>query len=127
MIKPVANGDCDVTVGSRFLSKESIAMIPFRKRILLRCAIIFEWIRTGIKLTDAHCGFRCLNQKAYTLINIKYDGYAHASEILSEIRRHRLSFSEVPVSVLYERRPGEISDLKRIFDVVGTLLMGSKT
>lgn len=126
MIEPVTSGNYDVSIGSRFLSRESRGLIPLSKRLLLRCAIVFEWFRTGIRLTDAHCGFRCLNHKAYTALALKYDRYAHASEILTEIKRNKLRFCEVPVTVLYEGGQGKISDLKRIFEVIGALVLRSK-
>jgi len=59
----IINQGVDVTLGSRFLS--STQQIPFTKKyFILKPAIVVNWIFTGLKLTDAHNGFRALSQHA---------------------------------------------------------------
>ncbi len=55
----------------------------------------------GIKLTDAHNGFRVLNKKAASRISIDSDGMEHASEIVEELHRKGLKYKEVPVIIKY--------------------------
>ena len=59
------------------------------------------WLLYGVKLTDAHNGFRCLSRKAAQSIEIKADRMEHASEIIDELRKKRLSYREIPVIILY--------------------------
>jgi hypothetical protein len=54
-----------------------------------------------MKLSDAHNGLRALSRHAAEVIRLKQDRMAHASEIISEIKRNKLRFTEVPITVLY--------------------------
>lgn len=42
-----------------------------------------------------------MDSKAYTSVKIKQRGMEHASEIIDEIKRRKLSYCEVPVTVIY--------------------------
>lgn len=99
MIGPVLKGEVDVTLGSRFIGKKSD--IPFVRKIFLKGGVLMIWLLYGVKLTDAHNGFRCLSRKAAQSIDIKADRMEHASEIIDEIKKKRLSYREIPVVILY--------------------------
>ncbi len=88
----------DVALGSRFLKKTKL---PLKRRILLKGSIFVERILLGIKLTDAHNGFRAFSAKAARKIKIKENGMAHASEIVYRIRENGLKYIEIPVAVRY--------------------------
>jgi len=100
MIEPLTRGECDITLGSRFLDKLPENLPPFR-RVVLRAAATFTNWTTGLRLTDAANGFRAFNRKAATSIRICQNRMAHASEILGEIRRHHLRYKEVAVTIRY--------------------------
>jgi polyprenyl-phospho-N-acetylgalactosaminyl synthase len=100
MIEPIFNDQFDLTLGSRFLDNKS--KVPLTKKYLIhKPAIIFHWLFTGLKLSDAHCGFRALSKKAAQKIKIRQDRMAHATEILDQIRIHDLRFKEIPVEIVY--------------------------
>lgn len=101
MIQPILDDKVEVTLGSRFLNKKS--QIPLERKILLKGAIFINQIFTGIKLTDAHNGFRALSWKAANLIKINQDRMAHNSEIIQQIAKHNLKFKEIPVIVSYTK------------------------
>lgn len=100
-IVPLTQGNVDVVLGSRFLAQSDSDSMPFARRILLKCAIIFTSFFSGIRLTDTHNGFRALSRRAAELIRIRENRMAHASEIIHEIARHRLRVREVPVVIRY--------------------------
>ncbi|NLZ64075.1 MAG: glycosyltransferase family 2 protein [Lentisphaerae bacterium] len=91
----------DVVLGSRFLRPQDSAGVPRRKRLLLQCARCVNLLFTGLWLSDAHNGFRALNRRALQLICLQENRMAHASEILQQIRRHRLRVVEVPTQISY--------------------------
>jgi hypothetical protein len=74
---------------------------PPLRRLLLRLAVLFTRATTGLRLTDAHNGLRAFSRAAAAGLRIRQDRMAHASEILSEIRRLSLRVREVPVRVRY--------------------------
>ncbi|MEM4254081.1 MAG: glycosyltransferase family 2 protein [Candidatus Woesearchaeota archaeon] len=99
VIKPVVSGEVDVTFGSRFLKKDS--GIPFVRKILLKIGVLVLWLFYGVKMTDAHNGFRAISRNAAEKIKITSDRMAHASEIVEEVRRNNLKYKEVPVVIRY--------------------------
>lgn len=99
LIAPIKAGIVEAVLGSRFLGNAK--NMPAAKGALLRLAVLFTRATTGLKITDTHNGFRALGAAAAEKIEITQDGFAHASEILSEIARHRISYCEVPVNLNY--------------------------
>ncbi len=89
----------DIVIGSRFLDNRTNA--GTLKKILLKTAIVFERILTGVRLTDAHNGLRALNREAVQKIKITQNRMAHASEIVALIGQHKLRYAEQPVHILY--------------------------
>ena len=99
MTQPIVKGEVDVTLGSRFLDGKT--KLPLKKRMVLKGAVFFMWLMYGIKLSDAHNGFRALSRKAAQKIEIKADRMEHASEIVEEIHKRRMRFREIPVTIKY--------------------------
>ncbi len=97
---PLLNNEVDIILGSRFLQKNK--NMPFAKRKIIHpVSRIINKLITGIKLTDAHCGYRVLSNKAAQKIKILQDGMSHNTEITSQIKKNNLKFKEVPVTVIY--------------------------
>jgi glycosyltransferase involved in cell wall biosynthesis len=89
-----------VALGSRYLAGQD--EVPLTKKYFIhKPALVFERLFTGLHLSDTHNGFRALSRKAAELIDLRQNGKAHATEILLEIARHNLSYTEVPVEIKY--------------------------
>ena len=89
----------DIIVGSRFLDDRTNASAL--KKLVLRLAVFFERMSTGVKLTDAHNGLRALNRTAATKIRITQNRMAHASEIVAQIGKQKLRYAEEAVQIIY--------------------------
>lgn len=108
MVERLRSEPFDIILGSRFLDGGTNA--GRLKVFVLRLAVFFERVVTGVKLTDAHNGLRALNRKAASQITIRQNRMAHASEIVAQIRAHGLRYSEEPVYIAYteySRRKGQ--------------------
>ena len=99
LIAPIREGRCEVALGSRFLHPES--RVPFVRKVTLKLGVIFTRLVSRVRVTDTHNGLRALSRKAAEQIRIRQDRMAHASEILDEIGRLRLSYCEVPTRIVY--------------------------
>lgn len=99
MLQIQAETGADIVLGSRFTGKA--IGITTARRVLLKAAVIFTWMTSGIKLTDAHNGLRLLTQHAMQKIRITQNRMAHASEIIEQIGRQKLKFAEAPCTVTY--------------------------
>jgi len=99
MVEQLAATDLDILIGSRFLDGRTKPGTI--KKIVLRTAVMFERLSTGVRLTDAHNGLRAMNRRAAELIEIHQNRMAHATEMVAEISRHDLRYAEYPVHILY--------------------------
>jgi glycosyltransferase involved in cell wall biosynthesis len=101
LIEPIVCGEADVVLGSRFLKENNIPWT--KKHLILPIARLVNYFFTGLKLTDAHNGFRALSRQAAEAIEINQDRMAHNSEIVRQVREKNFRFLEVPVSISYSR------------------------
>ncbi|GAA4165540.1 glycosyltransferase family 2 protein [Gryllotalpicola daejeonensis] len=99
MVKRLDTESYDVVLGSRFLDGRT--EMSALRRIVLRAAVRFERYSTGVALTDAHNGLRAFTRSAAERIRITQNRMAHASEIVGEIGKKGLRYTEQPVQVLY--------------------------
>lgn len=99
LLAPLESNEADISLGSRFIINNS--GIPAGKRILLKMARFFNYLFTGLLLTDAHNGLRAMTGAAAGLIRLRQSGMAHATEIIAEIRKNKLRYKEVPVTIHY--------------------------
>jgi glycosyltransferase involved in cell wall biosynthesis len=96
---PIAAGEVEICLGSRFLDDSDA--VPLGRRMLLAAAIAFTRLTSGLRLSDAHNGLRAFSRRAAAGIDIQLDRMAHASELIDQIRGSGLSYREVPVRIRY--------------------------
>ncbi|WP_225753642.1 glycosyltransferase family 2 protein [Actinotalea sp. Marseille-Q4924] len=99
MVERLRAGEADVIFGSRFLDARTRPGAI--KRVVLRLAVLFSNLTSGVRLTDAHNGLRAFNRTAAASLRIRQNRMAHASEIVEQVGRARLSYAEHPVHILY--------------------------
>lgn len=92
-------GDADIAMGSRFLG--TTEAMPWLRRMVLKAAVLFTRLTTGMRVSDAHNGLRLLTRRAALAIEIRQNRMAHASEIIEQVGRHKLRYVEVPVHIRY--------------------------
>ncbi len=103
LLAPLKQGMVQAVLGSRFLNDAT--KVPLLKKwLILKPAILFTQLFSGIKVTDTHNGLRALTREAAEKIEITHDRMAHASEILDEISKKNITYVEVPVTVVYHTR-----------------------
>ncbi|MBP5204278.1 glycosyltransferase family 2 protein [bacterium] len=99
LIKPLEKGECDVTIGSRFLEKSK--NMPMSRVIMNRVGNYITAFFFHKLVTDSQSGFRGYSKKAANLVYTYEDRYEFESEMLGEISKHKLSVKEVPIEVIY--------------------------
>jgi polyprenyl-phospho-N-acetylgalactosaminyl synthase len=100
ILAPLKLKQSEVTLGSRFIRKQKI---PLARKVILKGAILIIWIFYGIKLTDAHNGFRGFTRSAAKKVIITSDRMEHASEIIEKIKQNKIRYKEVPVTITYTK------------------------
>ncbi len=126
ILAPIQRGDADLTVGSRFLG--SAPGIPWYRIALLKLAVVFTRLTTGLKLTDAHNGLRAMSAATASRLRFSEDGMAHASQILSMAAREKMRVVEVPCTITYTSATLEKGQSNRAaFKILGRLVISRIT
>ncbi len=99
MVEELEKDEADIVLGSRFLGEAE--NIPKAKKILLKAAIRFTNLFSGVELTDAHNGLRAFNRKFAEQLEITMPDMAHASEIIERISNGKWRYKEVPITIKY--------------------------
>lgn len=99
LLEHLVEYDVDIVMGSRFMGIAD--NITLMKKIVLRAAVKFSNISTGLKLTDTHNGLRVFNRKVAQGMQLTMADFAHASEILERISERGYKYAELPVRIIY--------------------------
>ena len=101
LIAALIDRNVDAVLGSRFLEGGKVKNLTKEKECMLKLAIFFTRLTTGLALTDTHNGLRAFTRAALMKIHLTQNGMAHASEILAQIKKQKLTYCEVPVTITY--------------------------
>jgi len=99
MVERLRQEDIDVVLGSRFLDDRTRP--GALKRFVLKLAVAFTNVTSGVRLTDAHNGLRAFTMESLQHIQIRQNRMAHASEIVTLIGKAKLRYTELPVHIVY--------------------------
>jgi polyprenyl-phospho-N-acetylgalactosaminyl synthase len=122
LLVPLTSNAADISLGSRFIKGGGHNM-TFTRKVLIQIARFLNYCLTGLLLTDAHNGLRAMNRKAASAIRIRQNGMAHATELLTQIKKNRLLYKEIPVTIrytAYSRKKGQTvwSSFRIFFDIL---------
>ena len=112
----------DVVFASRFLDSDQ-EQIPRVKRILLKSVAAITRFLTDVQLSDAHNGLRALTSYSAGRIQLTQYGMAHATQFVSLVLQAGLSYTELPVTILYtpySRAKGQsiLNSINIAFDLI---------
>jgi len=97
IIQPILSGEADLVLGSRFLQgNPDMPLIRILGNKFFTSLIRFL---TGAKLTDTQTGFRALNLKALTNLDLKAN-YTYVQEMIIDLHVKGFKIVEVPITAL---------------------------
>jgi len=101
VIKPIANEEADLVIGSRFLD-ESEKEVPQYRKVGIK--VITKITNASIKkqLTDSQSGFRAYSRKIISELNPSETGMGVSTEILIKASSKDFRIAEVPIKIIYE-------------------------
>jgi hypothetical protein len=121
---PVANGEADIAIGSRYLSSETDYKTSFTRRVGQKFfGAIFSTI-TRYNLTDPTSGFQCLNRRVFELFasgNFPHD--FPDTDVL--LMAHYAGFRVKELPVIMMKRSGGVSmheGLKPLYYIIKMIL-----
>ncbi len=122
VINPIINKECDVVIGSRFISKEGFQSSGLRRFGINYFKKLNQFL-LGIKVTDSTSGFRAINSEAIKLVCEYYPDEYPEPEAIVLFHLNRLKIKEVPV-LMRERQGGtsSISSFKSVYYMIKVTL-----
>lgn len=99
MLNRARDEDFAIVFGSRFLDDRTNPGIL--KKIVLKTAVAVTNWTTRTRLTDAHNGLRVIRADALRQIKLRQDRMAHGTEIVVQLGKTGLPYTEQPVEVIY--------------------------
>ena len=89
----------DVVIGSRFLKDSN--NVPTIRIILNKLGNYVTAFFTGLLVTDSQSGFKALSTEFLRKSRISLSGFEFCTEIISMIKREKMTYSEIPIKVRY--------------------------
>jgi glycosyltransferase involved in cell wall biosynthesis len=102
LVSEMEENNCDLVIGSRFLKKNNT--IPQDRRLINFLANIFSGIITGLFVSDSQSGMKAISSTFASKIHFTFDGYEFCTEILKIAHQNKAKYSEVPISVVYDKQ-----------------------
>jgi polyprenyl-phospho-N-acetylgalactosaminyl synthase len=88
----------DVVLRNRSLG--NLDSLPRLRRTILKLAIVFTRVTSGLRLSDAYNGLRLLTRHVAERLRILQNRMAHASELINQIGALTLTVAEAPGTIL---------------------------
>ncbi len=100
LVKPIADGEADVVLGTRFGSEEDARRVPIVKRMGNELVTMTVSLLSGQKFTDTQCGFRAISRRAAIEMNVT-GLFTYTQEMILDLVKKGFRVKEVPISVRY--------------------------
>lgn len=107
LLVPIMEGQCDMSVGSRFIRKTDYSGNPLRRMGIYYFQFLI-YLLTRQKFTDATSGYRAINRTVIELFAHEYPLDYPEPEVILFLHRKRLRVKEVSVNMM-ERQGGTSS------------------
>jgi glycosyltransferase involved in cell wall biosynthesis len=102
LLEPILRGEADIVIGSRFLNRDSIEMVPLYRKLGIKVITNVTKRASDSNITDAQSGFRAYNRKAISELDLTEDGMGISTEILIRAHQNGLVIKEVPIIIRYD-------------------------
>lgn len=113
LVKPIINGDADIVIGSRPVSK--IEHFSLLKKFLQKTGSFVMRLISSTDVEDAPSGFRAFSRNAAIRLNV-FDNYTYTLDTIIQAKAKGLHLKCVPINVNPELRESRL--VKNIFDYV---------
>jgi len=108
--------ECDLVIGSRYLTGVSVVNWPLRRLMLSYFASVYTRAITGLRISDCTSGFKCFKREVLESIDlgqVRSDGYSFQIEMNYRCVEHGFTVGEVPI-IFIDRHAGTSKMSKRI-------------
>ena len=119
LIKPIAEG-FDLVIGSREAQKDKT---PRYRRIGQKVVLRSTRLASKANISDSESGFRALSPKAINELELKANGFAIESEMITLAADKNLKITEVPISNIYTKDGSTLHPIVHGIDVLSRMIV----
>jgi glycosyltransferase involved in cell wall biosynthesis len=119
LIKPISEG-FDLVIGSRQAQE---GKTPRYRRIGKEVIFRSSRLASGTNVYDSESGFRALSPKAINELDLKANGFAVESEMITFAADKNLKITEVPISNIYTKDGSTRHPIRHGIDVLGRIIV----
>lgn len=124
ILRPIADGEADFVIGSRFVEqKEGNFRTSAARRMGIRLISFFIRLVTGVRIFDTTSGFRAVGRKGIAVFAAEYP--TEYPEPITDTELLRRGFRMKEVSVLMHEREGgvsSISSFKSVYYMINVII-----
>jgi glycosyltransferase involved in cell wall biosynthesis len=119
LIKPISEG-FDLVIGSREAQNDKT---PRYRRIGKKVISRSSRIASKTDVYDSESGFRALSPKAINELELKENGFAIESEMITRAADKNLKITEVPISNIYTKDGSTLNPIRHGIDVLSRIIV----
>ena len=119
LIKPIAEG-FDLVIGSREAQKDKT---PRYRRIGQKVVLRSTRLASKTNISDSESGFRALSPKAINELELKANGFAIESEMITLAADKNLKITEVSISNIYTKDGSTLHPIVHGVDVLSRMIV----
>jgi glycosyltransferase involved in cell wall biosynthesis len=119
LIKPVSEG-FDLVIGSREAQKNKT---PRYRRIGQKILLRSARLASKTNISDSESGFRALSPKAINELDLKENGFAIESEMITRAADKNLKITEVPISNIYTTDGSTLNPIRHGLEVLSRIIV----
>jgi len=119
LIKPISEG-FDLVIGSRETQKDKT---PRYRRIGQKVLLRSTQLASKTNISDSESGFRALSPKAINELELKENGFAVESEMITRAADKNLKITEVPISNIYTTDGSTLNPVKHGVGVLNRIMV----
>lgn len=121
LLEPIARGEADMVIGSRFLEKGK-HNVPKYRWVGLKVLTLMTNLVSGLTSSDSQCGFRAFSKASFDCFSFRENGMGIESEMLFDAARANLRIKEAQVDIRYNVDGSSLNPFIHGFKVLGTIL-----
>jgi glycosyltransferase involved in cell wall biosynthesis len=119
LIKPISEG-FDLVIGSREAQNDKT---PRYRRIGKKVILHSTRLASKANIFDTESGFRALSPKAINELDLKENGFAIESEMITRAAAKNLRITEVPISNIYTKDGSTLNPIRHGIDVLSRIMI----
>jgi len=119
LMKPISDG-FDLVIGSRAAQDDKT---PRYRRIGRKVLLHSARLTSKANISDSESGFRALSTKAINNLELKANGFAVESEMITLAADKGLKITEVPISNIYTKDGSTLNPIRHGIDVLSRVIV----